>query len=290
MKRLSPSASRLLAAACLAIFLLLCVLATLPALNLPSQLPEKLAEVELQIRQPAQDELPFLAQDEPEKASPDNPDARTADAYNRRVERETMARRTRPARDRLKPEAKPAPAPSPAPPTEVTPDASSELALDLDFMRQPPKPSSVDLFDLPELTGGPRLPDLQVEEGERTWLNSRGVRYGGFFRRLQNSIARQWDPVSALRRRDPTGLLYGTQDRQTVLRLRLNANGYLLERPKIIRGSGLKLLDQEAIRAVVAAAPFANPPKSLLRNGVIDLHRFSFYFEIDRSRYYLRRD
>ena len=192
-----------------------------------------------------------------------------------------MARQTRPAGKRSKPT-----------PTTIkaSPQETKKLALDLDFLNPNQNSSTIDLFDLPDAFGGPRLPNFEVAEGDVTWLNSRGVRYGGFFRRLQNSIAKQWDPVSALHRRDPTGLLYGTQDRQTVLRLRLNARGYLLEQPEVIKGSGLRLLDQEAVRAVVAAAPFANPPQSLLRNGVIDLHRFSFYFEIDRSRFYLRKD
>jgi hypothetical protein len=115
------------------------------------------------------------------------------------------------------------------------------------------------------------------------------VLHGGFFRRLHSAIAAQWDPGAVLQRRDPSGLLYGTADRVTVLHLRLNARGYLLEQPKVLQGSGLRLLDQEALRAVVAAAPFSNPPKGLLRKGVVDLGRFSFYLEIDRKRATLQR-
>jgi len=285
MKRLSPNISRLTSALVAAVALLWVLMLNLPTPGSADPVPPSFAEVRLKakLEEPSLPEvdLPFLAQDEPETQEPDNPDARTADAYNRRVDKETMARRSQPAKIKSKP-------------SSVTPKASqakpNQLELALDFLGQKPNGSSIDLFDLPDQVGGPRLPQLDVAAGDRTWLSSRSVRYGGFFRRLHTAISRQWDPASALQRRDPTGLLYGTQDRQTVLRLRLNESGYLLEQPQIISGSGLRLLDQEAIRAVVAAAPFSNPPRALLRNGVIDLHRFSFYFEIDRSRFYLRRD
>ena len=281
MVELSPKLGRLITAGLAATALLWVLLLSVPNKRLELASDPALASVQLELRKRPQVDLPFLAQDEPSEEQPDNDKARTADAFNRHVKKETMARQSRPATNRSKPA-------SAAP--KASPQDTKKLALDLGFLQSQKESSSIDLFDLPDTFGGPRLPDFDAAEGNVTWLNSRGVRYGGFFRRLQNSIAKQWDPVSALYRRDPTGLLYGTQDRQTVLRLRLNARGYLLEQPEVVKGSGLRLLDQEAVRAVVAAAPFANPPQSLLRNGVIDLHRFSFYFEIDRSRFYLRKD
>ena len=281
MVQLSPKIGRLITASLAAFALLWVLVLSLPNQDLERVSDPPLAAVNLELRKQPKLELPFLAQDEPVNKQPDNEKARTADAFNRHVKKETMARQSRPAASRSHP---------PEPALKASPQDTKKLALDLDFLQPRKNSASIDIFDLPDTFGGPRLPDFNVAEGDVTWLNSRSVRYGGFFRRLQNSIAKQWDPVSVLQRRDPTGLLYGTQDRQTVLRLRLNARGYLLEQPEVIKGSGLRLLDQEAVRAVVAAAPFANPPQSLLRNGVIDLHRFSFYFEIDRSRFYLRKD
>ncbi len=281
MVHLSPKIGRLITASLAALALLWILVLSLPNHTLDRVADSPLASVDLELRKRPQLDLPFLAQDEPIEKQPDNDKARTADAFNRHVKKETMARQSRPAASRSQPVTSA---------LKASPQDTKNLALDLDFLHHQKNSASIDIFDLPDAFGGPRLPDFDVAEGDVTWLNSRGVRYGGFFRRLQNSIAKQWDPVSALHRRDPTGLLYGTQDRQTVLRLRLNARGYLLEQPEVIKGSGLRLLDQEAVRAVVAAAPFANPPQSLLRNGVIDLDRFSFYFEIDRSRFYLRKD
>ena len=281
MVRLSPRLSRLIPAALVALTMLFGLVFCLPHGGIQQMADSPSAAVLLQVKKKPEPALPFLAQDEPVEEQPDNETARTADAYNRHVEKETMARQSRPAVRRSRPADLA---------LKATPQVAKRLALDLDFLQPQTGDEAVDLFDLPDTFGGPRLPNFDVAEGDTTWLNSRSVRYGGFFRRLQNSIAKQWDPVSVLQRRDPTGLLYGTQDRQTVLRLRLNANGYLLEKPEIIKGSGLRLLDQEAVRAVVAAAPFANPPQSLLRHGAIDLDRFSFYFEIDRSRFYLRKD
>ena len=246
------------------------------------------ASVQVQVTQPqrllkkAPLDRPFIAQDEPEHIMEDQPEARTADAYNRRFKRETMARNTRPAR--AQPRARTQPASKPR-----TSKQNNTLELDLGFLAPPRAQGTVDLFDFGATTGGPRHPGLHVEEGEQTWLNSRAVEHGGFYRRLNQAIAAQWNPAAIMNRRDPTGMLYGSQDRVTVLHLRLNQNGALLDAPKILETSGLRMLDQEAVRAVVAAAPFSNPPKALIEQGVVDLGRYSFYLEVHRSRFHIQR-
>lgn len=280
MIRLSPSPKRLMLSSLAALLLLFGLVALIPRAKMPAA-PSS-AEVRLAYKKPVAEELPdpelpFLAQDEPQDEQQDNPQAKTADEFNRHVKRETLARKSRPAQQ-LKKQAKP---------KQQT--ENHELQLDLGFLQASKASREFDLFNLPQLQGGPTLANSDIERGERTWLNSRAVLHGGFFRRLHQAIAVQWRPGDVLRRRDPSGLLYGTSDRVTVLRLRLNERGYLLEEPKLLRGSGLRMLDQEALRAVVAAAPFSNPPKALLRNGVIDLGRFSFYLEIDRNRATLQR-
>jgi hypothetical protein len=279
MNRLSPSPKRLLLAAWVALAFLGAVILIVPTAT--PNAPPLLAQVRMRLKPdkpvvPKAPDLPFLAQDEPQQDQKDNPEATTADAYNRHVERQTLARRSRPARALEK---RPAP---------TLPDPS-QLQLDLGFLQKSKAQRDLDLFDLPQLEGGPTLANSDIERGERTWLSSRAVLHGGFFRRLHQAIAVQWRPGAVLRRRDPSGLLYGTSDRVTVLHLRLNERGDLLEEPKLLKGSGLRMLDQEALRAVVAAAPFRNPPRALLRKGVVDLGRFSFYLEIDRNRATLQR-
>jgi len=248
---------------------------TVAALRAPRPEPARLKELEL----PTPD-LPFMAQDEPQKTEPDNEEARTSDAFNRRVDKEMMARHSRPARGRT--------ASKSAAQLQLKPGVA-ELQLDLSFLDRSAA-SSLDLFDAPgETFGGPRLPGIAVAEGDRTWLSSRRVRHGGFFRRLHRAIAQHWDPAAVLHRRDPSGMLYGSTDRITVLHIKLTRSGHLAGDPALIRGSGLKMLDAEALRAVVAAAPFTNPPTALLHNGIVDLGSFSFYLEVDRSSFHFRR-
>jgi outer membrane biosynthesis protein TonB len=49
----------------------------------------------------------------------------------------------------------------------------------------------------------------------------------------------------------------------------------------VIRGSGVDFLDDEAIRAFTAAAPFPNPPSVLRGDDGNITFNFGFYFEID---------
>ena len=48
-----------------------------------------------------------------------------------------------------------------------------------------------------------------VEEGEGTFLNTREWKYASFFNRVKQSVGMHWDPNAQLRRRDPTGSIYG---------------------------------------------------------------------------------
>ena len=284
MMQLAPQARGLAAAALIAAVLLALVLALVPPMQQPSaKTTTTLAPVVATFL--PDPELEFVAQDEPSLEDEAPTDPSVDGAFNRRVERETVARIDRPALDRPR-----------TPTPEVLPEASTgasandkaPLKLDLDIGElAAPKPN---LFDIPSLQGGPYVHDPSIAEGERTWISSRRVQHGGFFRRLHQAVKAEWDPNSVMLRRDPSGMLYGTQDRQTVLYLRLSPSGYLLEDPRVVSSSGLKFLDQEAVRAVVAAAPFANPPRALVREGLVDLGRFSFYLRKDRLSFHLRRE
>jgi periplasmic protein TonB len=80
-------------------------------------------------------------------------------------------------------------------------------------------------------------------------LNTRDPVYVSYFNRIKQSIELQWEyPEVALR--------YGLQGRLS-LEFAIAANGQL-ERLRILRSSGSQVLDDEAVRAIKAAAPF--PP------------------------------
>jgi len=80
-------------------------------------------------------------------------------------------------------------------------------------------------------------------------LNTKDPTYVNYFTKIKQSIEIQWEyPEMALR--------YGLQGR-LALEFTIGATGQL-EYLRVVRSSGSELLDQEAVRAIRAAAPF--PP------------------------------
>ena len=80
-------------------------------------------------------------------------------------------------------------------------------------------------------------------------LNSKDPVYVTYFTKIKQMIESQWEyPELALR--------YGLQGR-LALEFTIGSNGQL-ERLRVVRSSGSQLLDEEALRAIKAAAPF--PP------------------------------
>ena len=80
-------------------------------------------------------------------------------------------------------------------------------------------------------------------------LNTRDPVYVTYFSKIKQLIESQWEyPELALR--------YGLQGR-LALEFSIGGNGWL-DQLRLIRSSGSQLLDDEALRAIKAAAPF--PP------------------------------
>ena len=127
------------------------------------------------------------------------------------------------------------------------------------------------------------LPHVK-DEGDTNVLNTVPYRYVGFFERVKNRVRIHWDPNRPYRLRDPSGELYGHKDRLTVLRVVLDANGNVLD-THIATKSGLKFLDEEAVRAFWAAGPFLNPPKGLVKEDGKIRFDFGFAFLVASSRH-----
>jgi TonB family protein len=119
-----------------------------------------------------------------------------------------------------------------------------------------------------------------IDDGDETSLNAKKWKFASFFNRVKAQVREHWRPAEVYRRRDPTGSIYGSKDRYTLLRVQLKPDGSLanvaLETP-----SGVEFLDDEAIEAFKEAQPFPNPPGQLVDagSGMIDF-KFGFYFEI----------
>ena len=133
------------------------------------------------------------------------------------------------------------------------------------------------------LAGGPAPDRLDgVEEGEGTFLNTRGWKYASYFNRIKRALASEWDPSGAMRARDPSGARFGQRDWMTVLSVRLDDAGGLKE-VAVQRSSGLEFLDATAVQAFQKAQPFVNPPRGLADERGEIAFTFSFTFEVTRG-------
>lgn len=113
------------------------------------------------------------------------------------------------------------------------------------------------------LAGGPAPDRLDgVQEGEGTYLNTRGWKYAGYFNRISQAVRGQWDPNGAMRERDPSGARFGDRDWFTLLLVKLDDHGGLKD-VAVQRSSGLDFLDNAAVLALRRAQPFVNPPTGL---------------------------
>jgi len=129
-----------------------------------------------------------------------------------------------------------------------------------------------------KLTAAPAPDHVEgVDVGDATFLNTREWKFAGFFNRVKQTVAENWNPMGAASVRDPTGSRYFQKDRTTILAITLNPQGRVTD-IKVARTSGLDFLDQTAIDAFERAQPFVNPP-----NGLADARgdiRFTFGFHV----------
>jgi TonB family protein len=134
--------------------------------------------------------------------------------------------------------------------------------------------------------GGPSsIDDVDdAEDGPGGVLNTKRWKYASFFNRVRNAIDEQWEPQQVHKAHDPDGRAFGTKTRRTQLIIRLNPDGSI-SKIRLEHASGAPHLDEEAIRATRAAAPFVNPPDGLVdaTTGFIEF-RFGFIFEFDGRR------
>lgn len=122
-----------------------------------------------------------------------------------------------------------------------------------------------------------------VAEGDGTFLNTKEFKYASFFYRVRDSVGPIWERkvMQAVRRRDPTGEIYGSKNRYTTIAVELDAKGQLTQ-ARVARGSGLRFLDQQALQAFKEASPFPHPPLAMAdADGKL---RFRFQFVLIMSQ------
>jgi TonB family protein len=126
----------------------------------------------------------------------------------------------------------------------------------------------------------PRDASAPANDEDATQLDAKKWVYAAFFNKMKREVARMWDPAAVWRRIDPTSEHYGRATRVTAVRVTLSPTGELTK-IVVTSPSGVADLDDEAVRAFHAAAPFANPPAELVGADGAITFAFSFYFEIN---------
>lgn len=119
-----------------------------------------------------------------------------------------------------------------------------------------------------------------VDEGNENVLDSKRHLFASFFNRLRDRVSENWRPEKVHKLADPHGTRFGDSSRMTVLMVRLDGEGKILK-IEVERESGAPHLDEEAERAMRAAAPFPNLPEGLLdEKGHVDF-RFGFILDFN---------
>jgi TonB family protein len=133
-------------------------------------------------------------------------------------------------------------------------------------------------FDAPAGGGPSDSVPPTVAEGEETRLNTRRFRFAEFYARVQASIRREWDPNRAWDARDPHDRILGRRTRNATFDIHLEPDGRVRE-IHLVGSSGVGFLDRECERAIRAAAPFPNPPASLVEGGEVVLRGWVLSFD-----------
>jgi len=149
--------------------------------------------------------------------------------------------------------------PEPAPPKEEPLPTMSELIPSYEQMTK-------------TMTLDTEMPD--AEEGSSVSLNTSEFKYISYFSRLKNRIQEVWKYPEAARRAGLQGKLK--------IRFTVDAGGRLLA-VKIVKSSGIPILDDEAIKAIRRAAPFDAMPRNLGEKLSIDTY-FTYQLDYYRAR------
>ncbi len=121
-----------------------------------------------------------------------------------------------------------------------------------------------------------------VDQGLETMLNTREFKYYSYYNRIRRQLAQHWEgrvreKLSKMFKEGRAPASTG-QDRVTKLMIVLNDRGTLVN-VQVMSDSGVRDLDDAAIEAFRAAAPFPNPPKGIIEgDGTVKI-RWDFVLE-----------
>lgn len=120
-----------------------------------------------------------------------------------------------------------------------------------------------------------------VQTGVQTLLSTREFVYYTYYNRIKDKLRQYWEPkirekVSKIVRQGRT--IASTSEKITKIVIILDRKG-VLEKIQVIGPSGLEDLDDAAVEAFRAAAPFPNPPKGIVEDDGKIRIRWDFILE-----------
>lgn len=121
-----------------------------------------------------------------------------------------------------------------------------------------------------------------MEEGVQTLLSTREFVYYSYYSRIKDKLQQYWEPkikekMSLLLKQGRT-IASTPSDRVTQVIIVLDERG-ILQKVQIVGESGITDLDDAAVEAFKAAAPFPNPPKGIIeKDGTVKI-RWDFVLE-----------
>ena len=121
----------------------------------------------------------------------------------------------------------------------------------------------------------------EIDESLITKLNTKEYKYYGYYHRMRIQLNQWWQPkvkekISKIIRRDRN--IASETDKITRLVIILDNKGTLVK-VQVIGESGFRDLDDAAVEAFRAAAPFPNPPKGIIEaDGTVKI-RWDFVIE-----------
>ncbi len=124
-----------------------------------------------------------------------------------------------------------------------------------------------------------------VQTGMQTLLSTREFVYYSYYNRIKDKLRQTWEPkikekMERIFRQGRT--IASTSDRVTKVIIVLDAQG-ILRKVQVIGPSGVHDLDDAAVEAFRAAAPFPNPPRGIIdSDGTIKI-RWDFILEANAN-------
>ena len=119
-----------------------------------------------------------------------------------------------------------------------------------------------------------------VQTGMQTLLSTREFVYYSYYNRIKDKLRQYWEPKikEKMEHIMRQGRTIASADRVTKIIITLDDRGTLI-RVQVIGPSGVTDLDEAAVEAFRAAAPFPNPPKGIVESdGTIKI-RWDFILE-----------